>query len=180
MTLPLCYASATALHDAIKVRVAAVAEHGRYDINQLRRHFAYEPVSHPTVPRPKLDVGTQGRDRTPRPGSAACAPHTRHQLSLPSTTGSTPSSTTLTDKLVAMTSTFAGDRPSTRYRELVDIVLIAQSQTIDATELQVAVGVRMPPSRSLAAAAAHPCGQDKEERILSNRSNRAGPQRPSR
>ena len=45
----------------------------------------------------------------------------------------------LTDKLVAMTSTFAGDRPSTRYRELVDIVLIAQSQTIDATELQVAV-----------------------------------------
>ena len=42
MTLPLCYASATALHDAIKVRVAAVAEHGRYDINQLRRHFAYD------------------------------------------------------------------------------------------------------------------------------------------
>ncbi|WP_395156404.1 nucleotidyl transferase AbiEii/AbiGii toxin family protein, partial [Ilumatobacter sp.] len=38
-----------------------------------------------------------------------------------------------------MTSTFAGDRPSTRYRDLVDIVLIAQSQTVDATELRVAV-----------------------------------------
>jgi hypothetical protein len=33
---------------------------------------------------------------------------------------------------------FAGDRPSTRYRDLVDIVLIAQSQTADATELRVA------------------------------------------
>ena len=38
-----------------------------------------------------------------------------------------------------MTSTFAGDRPSMRYRDLVDIVLIAQSQTVDATELRVAV-----------------------------------------
>jgi hypothetical protein len=42
MTPPLRYASAKALHDAIKVRVTAVAEHGRYDINQLRRHFAYD------------------------------------------------------------------------------------------------------------------------------------------
>jgi hypothetical protein len=42
MTPPLRYASAKALHDAIKVRVAAVAEDGRYDINQLRRHFAYD------------------------------------------------------------------------------------------------------------------------------------------
>ncbi len=42
MTPPLRYASAKALHDAIKVRVAAVAEDGRYDVNQLRRHFAYD------------------------------------------------------------------------------------------------------------------------------------------
>lgn len=40
MTPPLRYASAAALNDAIKVRVAAVAEDGRSDINQLRRHFA--------------------------------------------------------------------------------------------------------------------------------------------
>ena len=42
MTPPLRYASAKALHDAIKVRAAVEAEHGRYDINQIRRHFAYD------------------------------------------------------------------------------------------------------------------------------------------
>ncbi len=38
----------------------------------------------------------------------------------------------LADKLVAMTSTFTSDPPSTRYRDLVDIVLIAQTQTVEA------------------------------------------------
>ncbi len=38
-----------------------------------------------------------------------------------------------------MTSRFAGDRPSTRFRDLVDIVLIAQTQTIDADALRQAV-----------------------------------------
>ena len=62
----------------------------------------------------------------------------------------------LADKLVAMTSTFAGDRPSTRYRDLVDIVLIAQSQTVNATELRIAVesecdhrGHSLPPQLTL-------------------------------
>jgi hypothetical protein len=45
----------------------------------------------------------------------------------------------LADKLVAMTSTFASDRPSTRYRDLVDIVLIAQTQTVEASALRTAV-----------------------------------------
>ncbi len=43
------------------------------------------------------------------------------------------------DKLVAMTSTFASNRRSTRYRDLVDIVLIARTQTVDADALRTAV-----------------------------------------
>ncbi len=50
MTPPLRYASAKALHDAIRVRVAAEAEHGRYDINQIPRPCQAVP-SHTSPPR---------------------------------------------------------------------------------------------------------------------------------
>jgi hypothetical protein len=40
MTVPHRYATAKAVHEAIKVRAANEAKLGRYDINQIRRHFA--------------------------------------------------------------------------------------------------------------------------------------------
>ena len=224
MTPPLRYATAKALHDAIKVRVAAEAERGRYDINQIRRHFAYDrfltrlfldPNSTwvlkggtgllarvPQQARHTQDIDLHYRGEIERAeadliaaansdigdffsfdleqsgtltgttsgrkyrvaayvGDAKFADFqidavidsnmTRSPDSAPGlrpihieglTTADYriyPVVDHLADKLVAMTSTFAGDRPSTRYRDLVDIVLIAQSQTIDATELRVAV-----------------------------------------
>jgi hypothetical protein len=224
MTVPHRYATATALHDAIKVRAAAEAKRGQHDINQIRRHFAYDrfltrlfldPEStwvlkggtgllvrvpqrarhtqdidlyrHGEIERAhtelsaaaNLDLGdffsfdlertgalagtTSGRrykvvayigdikfadfqidavvdsnmtgvpDRAPglRPIDIDGLPTTTYRVY--------PVVDHLADKLVAMTSRFAGDRSSTRFRDLVDIVLIAQTQTIDAEALCTAV-----------------------------------------
>jgi len=224
MTASQRYSTANALHDAIKVRAAAVAKLGRYDINQIRRHFAYDRFLTRLFLDPDsawvLKGGTGLLARVPQQ-----ARHTqdidlhyngeieRAQTELIATAGhdlgdffsfdieqtSTLAGTTsgrtyrviayigdvrfsdfkidavvnsnmtgvpdhtpglrpidieglttadyrtypvvdhLADKLVAMTSTFASNRPSTRYRDLVDIVLIAQTQTIEADALRTAV-----------------------------------------
>ena len=44
----------------------------------------------------------------------------------------------IADKVAALVETHA-DRPSTRYRDLVDLVLIATTQTVDARSLRVAL-----------------------------------------
>ena len=216
MTVPHRYATATALHDAIKVRAAAEAKLGHHDINQIRRHFAYDrfltrlfldPEStwvlkggtgllvrvpqrarhtqdidlyrHGEIERAhtelsaaaNLDLGdffsfdieqtgalagtTSGRkyrvvayigDITFADfqidvvvdSNMTGVPDNAQGLrpididGLPTTTYRIfPVVDHLADKLVAMTSRFAGGRPSTRFRDLVDIVLIAQTQTID-------------------------------------------------
>ncbi len=224
MTVPHRYATATALHEAIKVRAAAEAKLGHHDINQIRRHFAYDrfltrlfldPEStwvlkggtgllvrvpqrarhtqdidlyrHGEIERAhielsaaaNLDLGdffsfdieqtgalagtTSGRKYkvvayigdikfadfqidavvdSNMTGVPDHAPGLRpiDLDGLPTTTYRVyPVVDHLADKLVAMTSRFAGDRPSTRFRDLVDIVLIAQTQTIDAEALRQAV-----------------------------------------
>lgn len=224
MTVPHRYTNAIALHDAIKARAAVAAKRGHHDVNQIRRHFAYdrfltrlfrEPAStwvlkggtgllvrvpqrarhtqdidlyrHGEIERAhielsaaaNLDLGdffsfdieqtgtlagvTSGRkykvaayigdikfadfqidvvvdsnmtgvpDETPglRPIEIDGLPTTKYRVY--------PVVDHLADKLVAMTTRFAGDRPSTRFRDLVDIVLIAQTQTIDAEALRAAV-----------------------------------------
>ena len=45
----------------------------------------------------------------------------------------------ITDKLAAMVSVYANGAPSSRYRDLVDLVLIATTQTVRAEELAVAL-----------------------------------------
>jgi len=45
----------------------------------------------------------------------------------------------ITDKLAAMVSIYADGAPSSRYRDLVDLVLIATTQSVDAEELAAAV-----------------------------------------
>lgn len=224
MTVPHRYSTATALHEAIRVRAAAEAKLGRHDINQIRRHFAYDRFLTRLFLDPEstwvLKGGTGLLVRVPQQ-----ARHTqdidlyRHghieqaQIELAAAAGLdlgdffsfdieqtgalagvTPGrkykviayigdikfadfqidavvdsnmtgvpdrapglqpinidglTTTdyriypvvdhLADKLVAMTSMFAGNRPSTRYRDLVDIVLIAQTQTVEADALRKAV-----------------------------------------
>lgn len=218
------YATATALHDAIKGCAAAEAKLGNHDINQIRRHFAYDRF----LTRLFLDPNRPGYSRVEPASSSVCPQRARHtqdidlyrhgeierahiDLSaaanldlgdffsfdieqagalagtasgrkyrvvayigdirfadfqidavvdsnmtgvpdhapglrpieiegLPTTTYRVyPVADHLADKLVAMTSRFAGDRPSTRFRDLVDIVLIAQTQTIDAEALRQAV-----------------------------------------
>ena len=49
-----------------------------------------------------------------------------------------PSSDQIADKYSAIVSTYSG-RPSTRYRDLVDLVLIAQTQRVDAGLLREAL-----------------------------------------
>ena len=45
----------------------------------------------------------------------------------------------ITDKLAAMVSLYANGAPSSRYRDLVDLVLIATTQTVRAEELAIAL-----------------------------------------
>lgn len=224
MTVPHRYATARALHDAIKVRAANEAKLGRYDINQIRRHFAYDRFLTRLFLDPDsiwiLKGGTGLLARVPQQArhTQDIDLHYRGEIERAQTeldaaadrdlgdffsfdleqTGRLAGTTSgrkyrvvayigdakfadfqidavvdsnmtgvpdhapglrpididglttadyriypvvdhLADKLVAMTSTFAGNRPSTRYRDLVDIVLIAQTQTIDADALRAAV-----------------------------------------
>lgn len=224
MTVPHRYATAKALHDAIKTRAAAEAKLGRYDINQIRRHFAYDrfltrifldPDSAwilkggtgllarvPQRARHTQDIDLYRRgeiDRAQDELAAAADADLDDFFSFDIEQTGTLAGTTsgrkykviayigdvkfadfqidavvdsnmtgvpdhtpglrpididgltttnyriypvvdhLADKLVAMTSRFAGNRPSTRYRDLVDIVLIAETQTIDAEALRTAV-----------------------------------------
>ncbi len=224
MTVPLRYATAKALHDAIKVRAAAEAKLGRYDINQIRRHFAYDrfltrlffdPDSTwvlkggtgllarvPQQARHTQDIDLHYRGEIERAQTELVAAADRDlgdffsfDLEQTGTLSGTTSGRKyrvatyigdakfadfqidavvdsnmtgvpdhapglrpidieglptadyriypvvdhLADKLIAMTSTFASNRPSTRYRDLVDIVLIAQTQTVDADALRTAV-----------------------------------------
>ncbi len=218
------YATARALHEAIKARAATEAKLGHYDINQIRRHFAYDRFLTRLFLHPDsawvLKGGTGLLARVPQQArhtqdidlhyhgeierahselvSAAsedlgdffsfdveqtgtlagtASGRTYRVIAyigdvrfsdfkidtvVDSNMTETPDSTPglraidieglissnyriypvvdhLADKLVAMTSTFASNRPSTRYRDLVDIVLIAQTQTIEATSLRTAV-----------------------------------------
>jgi hypothetical protein len=224
MTVPHRYATARALHDAIKVRAANEAKLGRYDINQIRRHFAYDRFLTRLFLDPDsiwiLKGGTGLLARVPQQArhTQDIDLHYRGEIERAQTeldaaadrdlgdffsfdleqTGRLAGTTSgrkyrvvayigdakfadfqidavvdsnmtgvpdhapglrpididglttadyriypvvdhLADKLVAMTSTFASNRPSTRYRDLVDIVLIAQTQTIDADALRAAV-----------------------------------------
>lgn len=212
------------MHDAIKVRAANEAKLGRYDINQIRRHFAYDRFLTRLFLDPDsiwiLKGGTGLLARVPQQArhTQDIDLHYRGEIERAQTeldaaadrdlgdffsfdleqTGRLAGTTSgrkyrvvayigdakfadfqidavvdsnmtgvpdhapglrpididglttadyriypvvdhLADKLVAMTSTFAGNRPSTRYRDLVDIVLIAQTQTIDADALRAAV-----------------------------------------
>jgi predicted nucleotidyltransferase component of viral defense system len=187
MTVPHRYATSTALHDAIKVRAAAEAKVGHRDINQIRRHFAYDrfltrifldPEStwvlkggtgllvrvpqrarhtqgidlyrHGEIERAHTELAaatnrdlgdffsfdieqTGVPDHAPgiRPIDIDGLPTTNYRIY--------PVVDHLAEKLVAMTSMFAGNRPSTRFRDLVDMVLIAQTQTNNAEALRTAV-----------------------------------------
>lgn len=220
----LPYKSARALHDAIKSRLKVAAERGPYDVNELRRQFAYDRLlarvfEHapdkwlikggagllariPQHARHTKDVDLcfQGEETTVvadlhqavaldlgdyfsfdledsgeltgiNPGSKikvvayigdarfsnfeidavvasnmtadpelvdALAPITIEGLHV-NQYRAYPMVDHVADKHAAMVATYADGHPSTRYRDLVDIVIIATSQHIDAASLHRAL-----------------------------------------